>query len=105
MPNVEILAPAGNLEKLKTAIDFGADAVYLGGSRLNLRAFADNFTNEEIGEGVKYAHERGKKVYVVLNVFPHNSDLIGLEEYLLELHHFQSVHSIQHHQHLKIRFQ
>ncbi len=85
MTNVEILAPAGNLEKLKTAIDFGADAVYLGGSRLNLRAFADNFTNEEIGEGVKYAHERGKKVYVVLNVFPHNSDLIGLEEYLLEL--------------------
>ncbi|MCI5727431.1 MAG: U32 family peptidase [Clostridium sp.] len=85
MTNVEILAPAGNLEKLKTAIDFGADAVYLGGSRLNLRAFADNFTNEEIGEGVKYAHQRGKKVYVVLNVFPHNSDLIGLEEYLLEL--------------------
>ena len=62
MTNVEILAPAGNLEKLKTAIDFGADAVYLGGSRLNLRAFADNFSNEEIGEGVKYAHERGKKV-------------------------------------------
>ena len=85
MTNVEILAPAGNLEKLKTAIEFGADAVYLGGSRLNLRAFADNFTNEEIGEGVKYAHQRGKKVYVVLNVFPHNSDLIGLEEYLLEL--------------------
>jgi putative protease len=85
MKKPEILAPAGNLEKLKTAIDFGADAVYLGGSKLNLRAFADNFTNDEIAEGVKYAHERGCKVYVVLNVFPHNSDLVGLEEYLLQL--------------------
>lgn len=83
---VEILAPAGNLEKLKTAIDFGADAVYLGGSKLNLRAFADNFTNEEIKIGVDYAHERGRKVYVVLNVFPHNEDLVGLEDYLLELY-------------------
>lgn len=83
---IEILAPAGNLEKLKTAIDFGADAVYLGGSKLNLRAFADNFNNEEIKEGVEYAHERNKKVYVVLNVFPHNSDLVGLEKYLIDLY-------------------
>ena len=83
---VEVLAPAGNLEKLKTAIDFGADAVYLGGSKLNLRAFADNFTNEQIKEGVEYAHERGKKVYVTMNVFPHNSDLVGLEDYLIELY-------------------
>lgn len=83
---VEILAPAGNLEKLKTAIDFGADAVYLGGSKLNLRAFADNFTNDEIRQGVEYAHERGRKVYVTLNVFPHNSDLVGLEDYLRELY-------------------
>ena len=58
MRKPEILAPAGNLEKLKTAIDYGADAVYLGGSKLNLRAFADNFTNEEMAEGVKYAHDR-----------------------------------------------
>lgn len=57
----ELLAPAGSLEKLKTAIDYGADAVYLGGNKLNLRAFADNFTNEQIKEGVAYAHERGKK--------------------------------------------
>ena len=85
MRKPEILAPAGNLEKLKTAIDFGADAVYLGGSKLNLRAFADNFTNEEMEEGVKYAHARGRMVYVVLNVFPHNEDLEGLEEYLLQL--------------------
>ena len=82
---VELLSPAGNLEKLKTAINFGADAVYLGGSRLNLRAFSDNFTNEEIIEGVEYAHERGKKVYVVLNALPHNPDLNGLEEYLIGL--------------------
>ena len=85
MRKPEILAPAGNLEKLKTAIDFGADAVYLGGSKLNLRAFADNFTICEMEEGVNYAHQRGAKVYVVLNVFPHNSDLDGVEEYLLQL--------------------
>jgi putative protease len=82
----EILAPAGNLEKLKTAINFGADAVYLGGSRLNLRAFSDNFTNEELREGVEFAHNKGKRVYVTLNVFPHNEDLTGLEEYLKSLH-------------------
>lgn len=86
MRKPEILAPAGSLEKLKTAIDFGADAVYIGGSKLNLRAFADNFTNEEIKEGVEYAHSRGKKVYVTLNVFPHNADLVGLEKYLLDLY-------------------
>ncbi|GIM27909.1 peptidase U32 [Clostridium polyendosporum] len=85
MRKPEILAPAGSLEKLKTAIDFGADAVYMGGSKLNLRAFADNFTDEQIKEGVEYAHSRGRKVYVTLNVFPHNEDLEGLEEYLINL--------------------
>jgi putative protease len=85
----ELLAPAGNLEKLKTAINFGADAVYLGGSKLNLRAFADNFGNDELKEGIEYAHERRKKVYVTLNVFPHNEDLDGLEEYLLELYNLK----------------
>ena len=85
MNKPEILAPAGNLEKLKTAIDFGADAVYLGGNKLNLRAFADNFTDEELSEGVNYAHSRGKKIYVTINVFPHNEDLVGLEEYLKNL--------------------
>lgn len=86
MNKPELLAPAGNLEKLKTAINFGADAVYLGGSKLNLRAFSDNFTNEELKEGIEYAHERGKKVYVTLNVFPHNEDMVGLEDYLKELY-------------------
>ncbi|EES91593.1 U32 family peptidase [Clostridium botulinum] len=86
MNKPEILAPAGNLEKLITAIDFGADAVYLGGSKLNLRALADNFDTEDLKKGLKYAHDRNKKVYVTLNVFPHNDDLIGLEEYLVELY-------------------
>jgi putative protease len=86
MNRPEILAPAGNLEKLKAAIDFGADAVYLGGSKLNLRAFADNFSTEDLKNGIKYVHERGKRLYVTLNVFPHNEDLVGLEEYLIELY-------------------
>ena len=82
MMKPEILAPAGSLEKLKIAIDFGADAVYIGGGRLNLRAFSDNFTNEEIAEGVKYCHDRGAKLYVTMNVFPRNHDLTGVEEYI-----------------------
>lgn len=86
MKKPELLAPAGNLEKLKTAINFGADAVYLGGSKLNLRAFADNFTDDELKEALEYAHERGKRVFVTINVFPHNEDLIGLEEYLKKLY-------------------
>lgn len=69
MKKPELLAPAGNLEKLKTAINFGADAVYLGGSRLNLRAFADNFTDDELQEGIKYAHDRGRKVHVTNKCF------------------------------------
>jgi Collagenase and related proteases len=85
MNKAELLAPAGNLEKLKTAINFGADAVYLGGSKLNLRAFADNFTTEELKEGIEFAHSRGKKVHVTVNIFPHNEDLLGLEDYLREL--------------------
>lgn len=86
MNKPEILAPAGNLEKLKTAILFGADAVYLGGSKLNLRAFADNFSDEELKEGIEFAHSRGKKVYVTVNVFPRNEDLEGLDEYILQLY-------------------
>lgn len=86
MKKPELLAPAGSLEKLKTAINFGADAVYLGGSKLNLRAFADNFTDEQLKEGVEYAHARGKKVFITINVFPHNEDLEGLEDYLRKLY-------------------
>lgn len=85
MKKPEILAPGGNLSKLKTAIDFGADAVYIGGSKLNLRAFADNFTNEQIAEGVKYAHDRGRKIYVVMNIFARNGNLNGAAEYITSL--------------------
>lgn len=85
MRKPELLAPAGDLEKLKMAIQYGADAVYLGGEEFGLRAFAKNFDIEEIKAGVEYAHERDKKVYVTLNIIPHNDDLNGLEDYLLKL--------------------
>lgn len=90
MNKPEILAPAGNLEKLKAAIEYGADAVYLGGSKLNLRAFADNFSADELKEGIEFAHSRGKRVYITLNVFPHNEDLEGLEDYLRELYNIKA---------------
>lgn len=82
----ELLAPAGNLEKLKFACLYGADAVYLGGKKFGLRAFAGNFSIDEIKEGVEFAHHRNVKVYVTVNMFPHNDDLIGLEEYLQDLY-------------------
>lgn len=78
---VELLAPAGDFEKLKTALYFGADAVYLGGKEFSLRAFADNFTGEELQSAVAYAHARGKKVYVTVNVFARNEDFARLGEY------------------------
>ena len=81
----EVLAPAGNLDILKIAITYGADAVYIGGEAYGLRAAAHNFTNEEIVEGIKYAHERGKKVYVTANILAHNEDLDGVREYFKEL--------------------
>ena len=80
--NIELLAPAGNMEKLKTAFHFGADAVYLAGKHYGLRAFADNFTNEEIAEACAYAHNLDKKVYVTLNVFAKNADFVNLANYL-----------------------
>ncbi len=82
MKNVELLAPAGNLNKLKLAFYYGADAVYVGGKAFSLRTYADNFTAEELKEGVKYAHARGKKVYVACNVFLRNHDAAPLKEYL-----------------------
>ena len=78
---IELLAPAGNFSKLKTALYFGADAVYLGGKSFSLRAFSDNFTEEELLEAVNYVHERGKKIYVTVNIFAKNSDFIKAEEY------------------------
>lgn len=82
MNKPELLAPAGNMEKLKVAFIYGADAVYIGGSSYGLRAFAGNFSDDEIIEAVDYAHKLNKKVYVTVNIFPHNDDLEGLDEYL-----------------------
>lgn len=82
----ELLAPAGNLEKLKFAVHYGADAVYMAGKKYGLRAFAGNFAEDELAEGIKYAHEHNVKVYVTVNIFPHNQDLVGLKEYLEELY-------------------
>ena len=82
MQKVELLSPAGNFEKLKTALYYGADAVYVGGKSLSLRAQADNFTNEELLQAVEYTHNLGKKIYVTLNVFAHNKDLALAEEFI-----------------------
>lgn len=82
MSKIELLAPAGNLEKLKTAIIYGADAVYIGGEAFSLRAKADNFTRESMIEGIEFAHSRGKKVYVTVNIFAHNEDIEKMPEYI-----------------------
>jgi putative protease len=78
----ELLAPAGSLEKLKVAVLYGANAVYLAGQKFGLRTAADNFTYPELEEGVEFAHQRGAKVYVVLNSFLHDEDLKELPEFL-----------------------
>lgn len=82
MTKPELLAPGGSLEKLKTAIDFGADAVYIGGEAYSLRVAAENFSLEEMYEGVEYAHERGKKVYLTANILPHNRDIAEFESFV-----------------------
>ncbi len=78
----ELLSPAGSLEKLKVAVSYGADAVYLGGQKFGLRSAADNFTPQELEEGIRFAHDRGSVVYVVLNSFLHDKDLEELPEFL-----------------------
>lgn len=81
----ELLAPAGNMEKLKMALIYGADAVYLGGKAFGLRAFGGNFDYDELKEAVDFAHKLGRKVYVTVNIFPHNNDMEKLPEYLAYL--------------------
>jgi putative protease len=78
----ELLAPAGDFEKLRTAVHYGADAVYLGDSRFSLRGKAGNFDTAEIREAVNYARSRGVKAYVTVNIFPHNRDLMAIEEHI-----------------------
>ena len=82
----EILAPAGCFERLQTAIAFGADAVYMGGTSLGLRAKAKNFEMEQMAKAIDYAHERGVKVYITANVFAHNEDFAQMEAYFKELY-------------------
>ncbi|MDM5298873.1 U32 family peptidase [Bacillus pumilus] len=78
----ELLAPAGNLEKLKIAVHYGADAVFIGGKEFGLRSNADNFSIEEMAEGVAFANKYGARIYVTTNIFAHNENMDGLEEYL-----------------------
>ena len=81
----ELLIPASSLEVLKTAVIFGADAVYIGGEAFGLRAKAKNFSMEEMAQGIVFAHEHGVKVYVTANILAHNADLEGAREYFMQL--------------------
>lgn len=81
----ELLAPAGNLEKLKIAVHYGADAVFIGGQEYGLRSNADNFTFQEMKEGVEFAKNYGAKIYVTTNIYAHNENIDGLEQYILGL--------------------
>ena len=85
MKRPEILSPAGNLEKMKAAIRYGADAVYLAGKLFGMRAAADNFSEEELYEAVAYAHERGVKVYLTLNTMPREYEYAELKNYIERL--------------------
>lgn len=85
MKKPELLAPGGSLDKLKTAIDYGADAVYIGGDAFSLRVAAENFTRDEMIEGLKYAHDRGKKVYLTANIVPHNDDIEEFPSFIKEI--------------------
>lgn len=85
MNKPELLAPAGNLEKLKMAVLYGADAVYLAGQQFGLRAASDNFTLEQMKEGIDFAHSQGKKVYVTVNIIPHNEDITDLPQYIKDI--------------------
>ncbi|TGG87577.1 peptidase U32 family protein [Geotoga petraea] len=82
MKKIELLSPAGNYEKLDMVYRYGADAAYIGGKMFNLRAFADNFNDDELENAVKLAHSLNKKLYVTLNIIPHNNDLERMPEYV-----------------------
>lgn len=85
MEKVELLAPAGSLAKLKYALVYGADAVYIGGEEFSLRVAAKNFTADEIKEGIDFAHNLGKKVYITANIIPHNGDIKKFPEFVREV--------------------
>lgn len=81
MKKTELLAPAGNLERLQVALQYGADAVYMAGKKFGLRAFAENFDDDELAKAVRFAHLLGKKVYITVNIFANNDDIDNLGEY------------------------
>lgn len=81
----ELLSPAGSLDKLKVAVSYGASAVYLAGQKFGLRSAAENFTLDELAEGIRFAHDRGVKTYIVLNSFLHDSDFIDLPKFIAEI--------------------
>lgn len=81
----EVLAPAGDFERLQAAVKYGADAVYLGATSFGMRANAGNFNEEELRAGVQYAHEHGVRVYLTCNILPTNEEVDQLEEFLLRL--------------------
>ena len=85
MRKPELLIPAGSLENLKIAIDYGADAIYIGGQQFGLRAKAKNFSLDQMQEGIQYAHDHHVKVYVTANIIAHNSDILGVRAYFKEL--------------------
>lgn len=85
MDRIELLSPAGDLERLKVTLSYGADAVYIGGEKYSLRANAINFTLDQIKEGCEFAHKLGKKVYLTLNIVFHNEDMEGVEEYIKQV--------------------
>lgn len=85
MQKPELLAPGGDLEKLKIAVLYGADAVYIGGESFSLRVASDNFSIEDMREGIRFAHERGKKVYLTANILPHNHDMDEFEEFIRQI--------------------
>ena len=85
MDKVELLSPAGDLERLKVTLLYGADAVYIGGQNYSLRANANNFSIEEIKEGCRFAHKLGKRVHLTLNIVFHNEDMDGVFEYIKEV--------------------
>ncbi len=84
----ELLSPAGNFEKMKAALLYGADAVYLAGTRFGMRSAADNFSDEELFEAVKYVHERGKKIYLTMNTMPHGTEYPALRQFLYTIKDF-----------------
>ena len=84
----ELLSPAGNFEKMRAALLYGADAVYLAGTRFGMRSAADNFTDEELYDAVKYVHERGKKLYLTLNTMPHGYEYGALRDFLARVRDF-----------------